>query len=114
MGITSCDEGEEDSDDGMTDIRQVAAFNSLRGFFEQHDLTVFVGVASRKCQGMSIDVLKAKSESQIRQLFQVGEGINEADVTQLVKVLGELSTTAEPKNAVSSSLAEHSAAVCLA
>ena len=52
-----------------------------------------MGVASRKCQGMSIDELKAKSESQIRQIFQMGEGINETDLAQLVKVLGELSAS---------------------
>ena len=49
LGITSCDEGEEDSDDGITDIRRVAAFNSLKSFLEEHNLTVFVGVASQHC-----------------------------------------------------------------
>ena len=74
MGITDDlllnggDIDEEDSDDdGIADIRRVAAFNSMKSFLEEHNLTVFIGVvASRQCQDMSIDALKAKSESQIR------------------------------------------------
>ena len=73
-----------------------------------------MGVASQKCQGMSIDALKAKSESQIRQLFQIGEGISETDLAQLVKVLEELATSEPREEVAASSLAEHSAAVCLA
>ena len=95
----------------MTDIRKVAAFNSLKNFFEDNNLTVFIGVASRECEGLSIDALRAKSESQIRQMFkpskQGGEGVSESDVTELVDLLKELS----PDGA--GDPAKHSAAVCL-
>ena len=119
---------DEDSDDGMADIRRIAAFNSLKSFLEEHNLTVFIGVASRQCQGMSIDALKAKSESQIRQLFKPdadrqtpggdGEGvISETDVSRLLKVLGEIASSTPPKKAsaktYSSNAAKHSAAMCL-
>ena len=45
-GLVSADEDEE-SDDGVTDIRRVAAFNSLKNFLEVNNLTVFIRVASR-------------------------------------------------------------------
>lgn len=55
---------ESDGDDvQMTDIRRVAALNSLKQFLEANDLGVLVNITSRKCQGMSLDVLKTKSES---------------------------------------------------
>lgn len=77
---------ESDEDDQMTDIRKIAAFNSLKKFLEDHNLKVFVAIASRKCQGMSIDTLKAKSESQIRQIFcsSSEEESNSIDETDLV------------------------------
>lgn len=126
LGITDellNDIEDEDSDDGMADIRRIAAFNSLKSFLEEHNLTVFIGVASRQCQGMSIDALRAKSESQIRQLFKpeketpAEEGnISETDFSKLLKVLGEIATStkkAAVKSTASTNPAKHSAALCL-
>ena len=125
----------EDSDDGMADIRRIAAFNSLKSFLEENNLTVFIGVASRQCQGMSIDALRTKSESQIRQLFKpeketpADEGnISETDFSKLLKVLGEIAATSSSTSASATMakkagkgsikgtnhLAKHSAALCLA
>jgi len=76
---------ESDDDDQMTDIRKIAAFNSLKKFLEDNNLKDFVAIASRKCQGMSIDTLMVKSESQIRQIFcGSSEEESSVDETDLV------------------------------
>ena len=46
--VDGSDEGDW-SDDGITDIRRVAVFNSLKNFLVENNLQIFLGVANRKC-----------------------------------------------------------------
>ena len=85
----------EDEDD-EDDIRQFAAFNSLRHFLQQNDLHVFLHAVDSLHQ-VSLDDLKRYDESQIRQFFAAHAGEDgEDNLSRLVEALHKRSPAISP------------------